>query len=132
MVVADSVLFSVFYTFGVILLITKCIRGFWFHILELVPLNYPLPFQGFHPAGKSLAPTVDCRVVARAVRIVAAACLGPWRPMRFGCRPLSCPSIALIFISHQEKKMQKGKGNSTGLETANWLKKGGGKEGGKR
>lgn len=51
MVAADSVPLSLFYTFGVILLITKCIRGFWFHILELVSLNYPLPFQGYRPAG---------------------------------------------------------------------------------
>lgn len=36
MVVADSVLSSIFYTFRVILLVTKCIRGFWFHILKLV------------------------------------------------------------------------------------------------
>ncbi len=51
MVVADFVSLSFFYTFGVILHTTKCIRGFWFHILELVSLNYPLPFQGYRPAG---------------------------------------------------------------------------------
>lgn len=42
MAVADLFLpFSLFYSFGVILLITKYIRGFWFHILELVSWNYP-------------------------------------------------------------------------------------------
>lgn len=56
MVVADFLPLSLFYTSGVILLITKCIRGFWFHILEQVSLNYPLPFQGYRPAGYSLIP----------------------------------------------------------------------------
>jgi len=51
MVVVDSVRLSLFFTIGVILLITICIRGFWLHILEPVPLNYPLPFLGFRPAG---------------------------------------------------------------------------------
>lgn len=56
---------------------------------------------------------------------------GPQRPMRFCCRPPSCPSSALIFISHQEKKMQKGKGSSTSVETANQAKdEEGGREGG--
>lgn len=77
-----------------------------------------LPLQGYHPAGSPHPPTVDCGVVAKAARTVAVQCWGPWRPMRFCCRPPSCPSSALIFISHQEKKMQKGKRSSTSMETA--------------
>lgn len=50
-------------SFGVILLITKYIRGFWFHILEQVSLNYTS--RGTHPAGSPHPPTVDCRGCGR-------------------------------------------------------------------
>lgn len=48
-VVFDSVLLSPFKLLWVILLIAKHRRGFGFHILESVPLNYLKPILGFSP-----------------------------------------------------------------------------------
>lgn len=79
--------------------------------LKASSLKLPLTLAGVPP----------CRLVSLPPRLIAGLWQellkrwlllagGPRRPMRFCCRPPSCPGIALIFISHQKKKMQKGKG----------------------
>lgn len=93
-------------------------------------LKLPLTLPGVPPCRLASSPYGWLQGYGKSARAVAAACWGPWRPMRFCCRPLCCPSITLIFISHQVRKMQKGERSSTIVETAHQASEGG-KERGK-
>lgn len=126
MVVADFLPLSLFYTSGVILLITKCIRGFWFHILERVSLNYPLPFQGYRPAGCSLIPPRLIAGLWQELRENGGCCMlgdhgGQWD----SAAGLQAAPAVLWYSSHtKRRKNAKGeKRSSTSAETANQAKR---------
>lgn len=125
MVGADCVGFSSLWHFSGYLIQNKIYKRILVWRLKTSSLKItPYPSRISTREAGLIAPAVDWRVVARAVRAVAAACWGPWRPMRFCCRPPSCPTIALIFISHQEEKMQKGKGAAQAWKWQAGLKNG--------